>query len=149
MFSPDQVLDLLDEIADGLDGDDGLADLGDHLLPRLAEAGQARDHRFTGYWRDVGTVSAYWESHMDLLAPEPPIDLDEAGWPIQTQGGRYAAAWVAEGGRTDNVLLSAGSSIAGSVRDSVISPDVRIEPGATVRDSVLLHGVVVGAGAAS
>jgi len=147
VFSPDRVLDLLDELADAADEDSGLADLGDQVLPKLVAAGEAREHRFQGYWRDCGTVPAYWESHMDLLEDEPPIDLDEPGWRIQTAGGRSAAAGIEKGAEVDNCLLSPGCHIAGSVRHSVISPDVRIEAGASVRDSVLLHGVVVRSGA--
>lgn len=107
VFTPDRTLDLLDQIEDELDEqDEGLADLGDQLLPRLVEAGEAREHRFEGYWRDVGTVQAYWDSHMDLLGPDPPIDLDEPGWRIQTQGGRSAAAGIDQGAEVDNCLLS-------------------------------------------
>ena len=147
VFEPDRLLDLLDDLAEEVDEEDGLEDLGDHVLPRLVEAGEARDFRFTGYWRDLGTVQAYWESHMDLIKPKPPIDLDEPGWRIQTQGGRSGAAGVHSGADVDNSLLSPGCHIGGSVHDSVISPDVRVEKGATVRESVLLHGAIVRAGA--
>ncbi|MDQ3734121.1 MAG: glucose-1-phosphate adenylyltransferase [Actinomycetota bacterium] len=147
VFTPDRVLDLLDDLAKQVDQEKGLEDLGDHVLPALVQAGEAREHRFEGYWRDVGTVPTYWESHMDLLESEPPIDLDEPGWRIQTQGGRSAAAGVEKGADVDNSLLSAGCYIAGTVRHSVISPDVRIEAGARVEDSVILHGVVVRSGA--
>lgn len=145
VFTPERVLDLLEELAEEVD--DGLEDLGNHVLPRLVEAGEAREHRFEEYWRDVGTVQAYWESHMDLLADEPPINLDDPAWPIQTQGGRSAAAWVSHGAEVDNVLLSAGCVVAGTVCNSVLSPEVRVEAGAVVRDSVLLHDVTVGEGA--
>jgi len=147
VFTPARVLDLLDELAAEVDQDVGLEDLGDHVLPRLVRAGEAREHRLEGYWRDVGTVAAYWESHMDLLSDDPPIDLDEPGWRIQTAGGRSAAARIDHGADVDNCLLSPGSRISGSVQHSVISPDVRVEAGASVRVSVLLHGVVVRAGA--
>lgn len=147
VFTPDRALDLLDKLADEVDQDSGLEDLGDHLLPRLVAEGEAREHRFEGYWRDVGTIPAYWESHMDLLEDEPPIDLDEPGWRIQTSGGRSAAAGVDKGAEVDNCLLSPGCHIAGSVRSSVISPDVRVEAGARVEDSVLLPGVVIRSGA--
>lgn len=146
VFTPDTVLDLLDELAEQV-GEDGLEDLGDHLLPHLVEAGKAREHRFTDYWRDIGTIESYWESHMDLLGDEPPIDLDEPGWRIQTQGGRSAAAGLAGTADVGNALLSPGCHIAGSVHDSVIGPDVRVEAGASVRKSVLLTAVTVRAGA--
>ena len=147
VFTPDRVLDLLDDLAKEVDEDSGLEDLGDQVLPTLVEAGEAREHRFEDYWRDCGTVPAYWESHMDLLEDEPPIDLDEPGWRIQTAGGRSAAAGIDKGAEVDNCLLSPGCVVAGTVHNSVLSPDVRIEAGATVRDSVLLYGVVVRSGA--
>ncbi|MBA3523837.1 MAG: glucose-1-phosphate adenylyltransferase [Geodermatophilaceae bacterium] len=146
VFTPGPVLDLLDSLAESV-GDDGLEDLGDHLLPRLVDAGHAREHRFDGYWRDVGTVPAYWEAHMDQLQDEPPLDLDDRAWPIQTQGGRDAAAYLGAGAAVESSLLSAGCEVAGTVHRCVLAPDVRIETGATVRESVLLSGVVVRAGA--
>jgi len=148
VFTPDRVLDLLDELAEQvLDDETGLEDLGDDLLPKLVEAGEAREHRLEGYWRDVGTVPAYWESHMDLLEAQPPIDLDEPGWRIQTQGGRSAAARIGPDAEIADSLLSPGCHIEGFVRHCVISPDVTIEAGASVLDSVLLHGAVVRSGA--
>ena len=66
VFRPDPLLDTLEQLADEA-GEDELEDLGHELLPRLVDAGAARESRFEGYWRDVGTVDAYWDSHMDLL----------------------------------------------------------------------------------
>jgi glucose-1-phosphate adenylyltransferase len=84
---------------------------------------------------------------MDLISADPPIDLDEPGWRIQTAGGRSSAARIGGAAEVGNSLLSPGCHIDGSVHDSVISPDVRVEEGATVRDSVLLQGVIVRSGA--
>ena len=73
-------------------GDDGLEDLGSHLLPAQTRDGLARAYPLEGYWRDVGTVPAYWQAHRDFLAAEPPIDLDDPAWPMHTRGGRHSAA---------------------------------------------------------
>jgi glucose-1-phosphate adenylyltransferase len=146
VFSPTATLDRLEALADEA-GDDGLADLGDHLLPAQTKEGLARAHRLDGYWRDVGTIPAYWQAHRDFLAEEPPIDLDEAGWPIHTRGGRHSAARVMKGAVVDESLVSGGTRVAGSVRGSVLSPGVVVEAGATVVDSVLLPGVRVRSGA--
>src|SRR3954453_15271146 len=62
VFTPDPLWDVLEQLADDV-GDEGLEDLGTALLPQLVEDGGAREHRFDGYWRDVGTVEAYWEAH--------------------------------------------------------------------------------------
>src|SRR4051794_4582064 len=146
VFSPAQTLDRLEAIAADV-GEEGLADLGTHLLPAQTKDGAARAYALEGYWRDVGTVPAYWAAHQDFLAEEPPIDLDEPAWPVHTRGGRHSAARVLDSGQIENSLLSGGTRVSGTVRGSVLSPGVVVESGATVVDSVLLPGVRVRSGA--
>jgi glucose-1-phosphate adenylyltransferase len=146
VFTPGATLDRLDSLNGAL-GEDGLEDLGSHLLPAQTGEGLARAHPLQGYWRDVGTVPAYWQAHRDFLAAEPPIDLDDPAWPLHTRGGRHSAARVLPGAVVDESLVSGGTRIAGEVRGSVLSPGVVVEKGATVVDSVLLPGVRVRAGA--
>jgi glucose-1-phosphate adenylyltransferase len=146
VFSPKPTLDRLEALNDEV-GDDGLEDLGTHLLPAQTKDGLARAHRLPGYWRDVGTIPAYWQAHRDFLAEEPPIDLDESAWPVHTRGGRHSAARILRGAVVDESLISGGTRVAGEVRGSVLSPGVVVEPGATVVDSVLLPGVRVRSGA--
>ncbi len=146
VFDPDPVLAVLDELG-GKAGDDGLDDLGDELWPRLVCEGRVRQYRQPGYWRDVGTIEAYWTANMDFLADKPPIDLDDEQWPVRTQGGHRAPAWVAESGSVNRSLVSAATQIAGTVTHSVLSPGVIVEAGAHVEDSVLLPGVIVRSGA--
>src|ERR671920_1931424 len=128
-------------------GEEGLEDLGNQLLPDQTADGLARAYRLPGYWRDVGTVPAYWQAHRDFLAAEPPIDLDDPAWPVHTRGGRHSAARILPGAVVDESLVSGGTRIAGEVRGSVLSPGVVVEKGATVVDSVLLPGVRVRSGA--
>ena len=146
VFDPGPTLDRLEALADAA-GDDGLDDLGSKLLPDQTEAGLARAYPLEGYWRDVGTVPAYWQAHRDFLSPEPPIDLDDPAWPVHTRGGRHSAARILAGAEVDESLVSGGTRVAGTVRGSVLSPGVVVEKGANVVDSVLLPGVRVRAGA--
>src|SRR3954453_22762567 len=74
VFSPTETLDRLEAIAADV-GEEGLEDLGTHLLPAQTEDGGARAYSLEGYWRDVGTVPAYWQAHPDLLPREPPAAL--------------------------------------------------------------------------
>ncbi len=141
VFSPEPLLETLEDL-------DEPEDLGDEALPRLVEAGGAREVRFDGYWRDVGTVDAYWECHMDLLSDDPPIDLDAPGWPILTHAtGRRAAVRVRPGAEIEGSLLGPASVVAGTVERSVIGRGAVVERGATVREAVILPGAVVRAGA--
>jgi glucose-1-phosphate adenylyltransferase len=146
VFTPTPTLDRLEALARDA-GEEGLEDLGNQLLPAQTRDGLARAYRLPGYWRDVGTVPAYWQAHQDFLAAEPPIDLDDPAWPLHTRGGRHSAARILPGALVDGSLVSGGTRVAGEVRGSVLSPGVVVEKGATVEDSVLLPGVRVRAGA--
>jgi glucose-1-phosphate adenylyltransferase len=148
VFSPGRTLDLLDELA-GSAGEEGLQDLGNELLPRLVDAGAAHEHRFGGYWRDVGTIDAYWSAHQELVDGETEtLDLDDQAWPILTRGiDRRGAALVLPGAEVEASLLAAGTRIAGTVERSVIGRGGTVEEGATVRGAVVLPGATVRAGA--
>jgi glucose-1-phosphate adenylyltransferase len=143
-FDSGRLLGTLEELAAG-DGE--LKDFGHGLLPRLVSAGEAVEHRLDGYWRDVGTVPAYWQAHMDLLDPERPLDLDDPAWPILGRAPHRLPARVEGSARLDGALLSPGTVVAGEVTRSVLGPGVVVEPGAAVRDAVLLDDCVVAAGA--
>jgi glucose-1-phosphate adenylyltransferase len=144
VFDPTVTLDLLEQVQQ----DKGeLADLGDDLLPLLVQKGVAREHRFEGYWRDLGKPDAYWAAHMDLLKTEPPFFPGDPQWPLRTKGGGASAAVVRAGAVVEDALLSAGAEVAGTVRRSVLSRGAKVEAGAEVVDSVLLEDVVVRSGA--
>jgi len=145
VFSPEALLDTLDELAEE---DPELEDLGHRLLPRLVERGSAREHRFVDYWRDVGTIPAFWEAHTELTEDDPPIDLDDPAWPVLTHATAHrASAQVLAGAALDRALLAPGSRVGGTVERSVIGRGAIVEAGATVRDAVVLPGAVVRAGA--
>jgi glucose-1-phosphate adenylyltransferase len=146
VFSPRPTLDRLEELGRDV-GEEGLEDLGTHLLPAQTADGAARAHSLRGYWRDVGTVPAYWAAHREFIEEEPPLDLDDPSWPIRTRGGRHSAARLLRGAVVEHSLVSGGTRVAGDVRGSVLSPGVVVEAGATVVDSVLLPGARVRSGA--
>jgi glucose-1-phosphate adenylyltransferase len=84
---------------------------------------------------------------MDLLDPERPLDLDDPDWPILGRAPHRLPARVESSARVDGALLSPGSVVCGEVTRSVLGPGVVVEPGAVVRDAVLLDDCVVAAGA--
>ncbi|MDQ3305055.1 MAG: hypothetical protein M3535_03590 [Actinomycetota bacterium] len=111
------------------------------------ERGRTWEHRFEGYWRDVGTLESYWRSHMDLLQADPLLRLDEPAWPILTTSATRAPARVERSASIDSSMVSPGCQIRGTVERSVLGPGVVVEQGAVVRSSVLLGDSVVEAGA--
>ena len=105
------------------------------------------------YWRDVGTLDAYYEANMDLLKPVPPIDLYQGDWPIRTYEGQHPPARSVPGrsGREAeivNCMLASGTLIVGgTLRHTILFPSVRVEQGAVVEHSLLFEGVIVEEGA--
>ena len=149
-FTPGPLLDRLEHLAAAIesgDDDSGLEDLGDDLLPWMVENKRAAEFRLEGYWRDLGTVSAYWAAHMDLLSDPPDIDLGDPRWPVHTVGTQRPPARIHTSAANENTLLSPGCSVYGEIARSVLGPGVVIEDGAVVRDSVLLQDCHVEAGA--
>ena len=138
------LLRTLDELAEEGDGS-SIRDFGHELLPRLVAEGAARAFELDGYWRDVGTIESYWEAHMELLADEPPLTLDDPAWPILTMGLQRQPARIEASATIDGCLVAGGSHIRGTVARSIIGPGVVVEEGAEVRDAVLLHDSHVGA----
>ncbi len=125
----------------GQDSDDSatLKDFGHELLPRLVREGRAYEYRHHGYWRDVGTVDSYWQSHMDLLSDEPELTLDDPRWPILTFGAQRLPARIHGSAQIENSLISPGCTVRGRVLRSVLAPGVIVEEDAIVCDSILLH----------
>jgi glucose-1-phosphate adenylyltransferase len=99
-----------------------------------------------GYWRDVGTLRAYWDAHMDLLGPHPKFDLHNSDWRVFGEVYDGPPARVVEG-TVQDVLIGEGCRIEGArVVRSVLGRGVRIDPGAEVEDSVVMDYAEIGAG---
>jgi len=159
IFNTDVLVDVLREDADD---EDTRHDIGGDIIPRLTERGQAYVYDFAsnvvpgqtererGYWRDVGSLDAYYDASMDLTTVDPVFDLYNEAWPILTWDfPRPPAKFVHDvdwrRGVAANSLVSNGSIISGgSVRRSVLSPAVRVNSFAEVEASVLFEGVEIG-----
>ena len=104
-------------------------------------------YEFNGYWQDVGTISTYFESNMELLRPDPPMDLDDRDWPILTHIEDLPPARLLKHGRASESMICDGCMINGTVESSIISPGVVIEEGAVVRNSIIFAGCIISRGA--
>ena len=134
-------------------------DFGQGLLPNMVERGDdVRAYSFgdegaPGYWRDVGTVDAYWEANMDLVGTTPELNLYDREWPIHTYQGRYPPAkflhdGAQEGGRMGvavDSIVSTGCIISGGrIQRCVLSPRVRTNSFSYAFESILMEDVDVG-----
>lgn len=126
--------------------EDSSHDFGKDILPRMIERGEkVLTWPYRGYWRDVGTLSSYWEAHMDLLSSPPAYDLNDLGWLIHTRSENRSPARIGEAKVCDSLVTHGCVIDAGAVVErSVLGPGVRIESGAVVRDSVVLNDTVIG-----
>jgi glucose-1-phosphate adenylyltransferase len=122
-------------------------DFGGDILPALTEQNRAYGYEFRGYWRDVGTISTYFETSMDLLKPNSPIDLADPDWPILTNFEDLPPACFDETCRVTDSLVCHGAVVRGTVESSIISSGVTVERGAAVRHSVVLPDATIMAGA--
>lgn len=118
-------------------------DFGHDIIPlALHEGLSIRGYKFGGYWRDVGTVEAYWAASMDLVRGDGPTA--GATWPLIPRPEYRGDVHLGAGSTVEGSLLAGDCHVYGSVRRSVVFPGVRVERGAMVIDSVLLPGAVVG-----
>jgi glucose-1-phosphate adenylyltransferase len=123
-------------------------DFGKDIIPRMiADEMRIFAYPFQGYWVDVGTLEAYWRTHMALLTSPSPIDLYDRRWVIHTRSAELPPSWVADGAVVKNSLVSGGTVIEAGARVErcVLSPGVVVGAGAVVRESVVLNGARIGA----
>jgi glucose-1-phosphate adenylyltransferase len=151
---------LLEALKQDAEDEDSVHDMGTNIMPMMVKQGEAFVYDFTendvpgaterdwGYWRDVGTIDAYYDAQMDLVAVHPIFNLYNQQWPIYTNLPQMPSAKFVEGGIAQESLVGSGTIISGAtVRHSVISPNVRLNAGAYVEGSVLMDGVQIGRGA--
>lgn len=118
--------------------------LGGEMIPRLVRRKRVFAYEFEGYWANIGTVPAYYEANMALLADIPALDLSDPRWVIHTRSEQRPPVWFGPDARTSGNLLSDGARIEGSVLRSVIGPGVHIQAGAEVRDSIIMNDTTIG-----
>lgn len=123
-------------------------DFGHNIIPTMFEEGyKLQAYRFSGYWKDVGTISSLWEANMDILDYPEDINLMDSSWRIYGRNPVKPAHFVSSGAEIKNSCITDGCRIYGTVEHSVLSHSVHIEKGAIVKDSVLMPGVHVKKGA--
>lgn len=129
-------------------GDRPLHDFGKDVIPTmLAEQDRVLAYTYEGYWVDVGTIDAYWETSLSLAGPQPQLDLYGDQWPIHTKSEERPAVKVGPQANVATSMVSNGCIVRGLVTNSVLSPGVYVSPGAVVRDSIVMNDSWIGPGA--
>jgi glucose-1-phosphate adenylyltransferase len=139
VFDRDYLIELLEATKE--------VDFGYHIIPNALHEGNVFAYPFNGYWRDVGTVQAYWDANMDIL--DASAGLSPEAWKtmsnLSTKGFSYdrPPIKVTKTGRIINSVISPGCTISGKVENCILSPGVIVEEGASVKDSVVMHDTVI------
>ena len=123
-------------------------DFGNNIIPKLlADGKRLYTYEYNGFWRDVGTISSYHETSMDLLGSNPDFDLFDTKAPIMSNASTRPPAYIGPDGAIDDCLVGNGATVYGKARHSIISTDAHVGERTIVEDSVLLPGACVKDGA--
>ncbi len=119
-------------------------DFGGDVLPRMLSLGEKMmSYQFSGYWKDVGTISSLYEANMDLLGDAPNFQVDDKSWIIRSRNPIEPPHYISDNARVVNTAIISGCEIYGTVENSVLSHNVEIEEGAIVKDSIIFSGVKI------
>jgi glucose-1-phosphate adenylyltransferase len=143
VFKRESLVEALEEDAHRRSGHD----FGHDVIPARLGRDRVFGYRFGGYWRDIGTIDAYWQANMDLLAELPDLNLYDPDNIVRTQDQQRPPLKAGPNSRISRSILSSGCIINGYVHNSVLSPGVFVEEGATVVDSILFDDCHISTGA--
>lgn len=125
--------------------DQSKCDFGKHIIPYLHEKGsRIFAYEFNGYWKDVGTLTSYWEANMELIDIIPVFNLYEEFWRIYTKSDTLPPQYISEYAKVERSIIGEGTEIYGEVINSVIGSGVTIGEGAVVRDSIIMNDTIIG-----
>lgn len=122
-------------------------DFGKHIIPYChVKGGALYAYEFNGYWKDVGTLSSYWEANMELIDIVPEFNLYEEYWKIYTKSEILPPQYIADGSVVERSIIGEGSDIYGQVYNSVIGCGVIIGKDTVIRDSIIMNHTQIGEG---
>lgn len=125
--------------------DQSNCDFGKHIIPYVhSKKMRLFAYEFNGYWKDVGTLSSYWEANMELINIIPVFNLYEEYWRIYTKSDTLPPQYVSGDAKIDRSIISEGAEIYGEVYNSVLGAGVVVREGAVVRDSIIMKNTEIG-----
>ena len=125
--------------------DQNECDFGKHVIPYCFENNKRIfAYEYNGYWKDVGTLSSYWEANMELIDIIPVFNLYEEFWKIYTRTDTIPPQYIGENAYIEKSIIGDGTEIYGKVYNSVIGAGVVIEEGTVGRDSIIMNNSVIG-----
>ncbi|MFC3633743.1 glucose-1-phosphate adenylyltransferase [Enterococcus rivorum] len=136
---------LRDVLLNSYSKDGQMIDFGKHVIPSYLEAGEnVYAYRFSGYWKDVGTIDSLWEASMEFIDLENELDMKDKSWRMFSKNTISPPHYITETASINNSLIVDGCYIAGAVSDSILSTDVQVKEGSTIENSVIMPGATIG-----
>jgi len=120
-----------------------LKDFGSQIIPDAVDKYQIYGYKYQGYWRDVGTIEAYWQANMDLVIDLPPFNLYDPENPVKTPSVDMPPVKLGPKAQISRSLISNGCIINGNVFNSVLSPHVYVEEGSHIIDSIVFDDTII------
>lgn len=119
-------------------------DFGKNVIPAMLESGEKLvAYRFSGYWKDVGTIQSYWEAHMDLLSPENEVKLFSNDWKIYTDTAARPSQYIGPKAQLENSILTEGCVVLGQLVNSIVFPGVYIGENTRIENSIIMENSVI------
>ena len=119
-------------------------DFGKNVIPAMLESGEKLvAYRFSGYWKDVGTIQSYWEAHMDLLSPENEVKLCSNDWKIYTDTAARPSQYIGPKAQLENSILTEGCVVLGQLVNSIVFPGVYIGENTRIENSIIMENSVI------
>lgn len=120
-------------------------DFGKHIIPYCHEKKQRLfAYEYNGYWKDVGTLSSYWEANMELIDIIPEFNLYEEFWKIYTNNSIIPPQYISKEAVIDRSIIGDGAEIYGEIHNCVIGAGVVVGQGCVIRDSIIMQDVAIG-----
>jgi glucose-1-phosphate adenylyltransferase len=141
IFNTKKLLSYLEEDEKNPDSEN---DFGKNIIPAMLGAGERMfAYPFSGYWKDVGTITSLWEANMDMLGENPALVLNDDKWRIYARHYAQAPQFISKDAEVSNSSITEGCEIYGKVKNSVLGVGVRVMEGAEVVDSVIMSGATI------
>lgn len=135
---------LVDAEKNGID----MSDFGQNVIPAYLDQGEAvYTYNFAGYWKDVGTIESLWEANMEYIGEDNELNSRDRSWKIYSKNHIAPPNFITDTARVKDSLVVDGCFVAGDVDHSILSTNVKVEEGAVVKDSFIMSGVTIKAGA--
>ena len=124
---------------------EGMEDFGQNVIPAyLNNDEKLFAYSFDGYWKDVGTIDSLWEANMEVLDQEHPLQIRDKGWPIFSRNTITTPQFLSTESVVENAMICDGCIILGSIKNSILSPNVLVGKDSTIANSIIMKGSSIG-----